>query len=235
MSYFDDEYGSYTLAVGETEARADYTIKLNSVTDLGRVADVTVTELNPTCTPWTCDPYKPGYEKDKCGNSRPNPACGTATHKECVNGSCVSVTGAGTDNCSGCSSTTETLKLSVDKIKFNTGDTITFTVSSTGMPDGTQVKLYERVPLGADFNVGSGIISGGSATITKTAGVDATLVYYVCNPGIFGCKTESNTVTIQIGGGSVDYWTYALILAVLVIIYLYSKELGLFQMIGQKR
>jgi len=104
-SYFNDTYGSFTLTVGETKTRtSDYTIRLNSVTELGRVVDITVTELNPTCTPWTCDPSNPGYEVDRCGNRRPNPLCGSATHKECVNNTCQVVAGAGTDNCSACQS-----------------------------------------------------------------------------------------------------------------------------------
>lgn len=157
---------------------------------------------------------------------------------ECQAGTCKQTT-AGTMTkmqCdASCSVINPTLSLSVDKNQFNTGDTITFKVASD-KPDGTIINLYESMPLG-DTKVGTGVLAGGKCTISKKAGVNGTIPYYVCTPGlVFACGDQSNIVTIVIGKQNATDWiTWAIILGILTVLFFYSKELGVFKAIKKRK
>jgi len=128
-----------------------------------------------------------------------------------------------------CTPPSESLSLTVDKASVTVGDKVNF-VASWNKPDGTIINLYQAVPLGADFLVGTGSLVGGYVTIPHIFAVAGTVVYYACSPGILGdCANESNRLTVAIASKTTTYIIYAagaLALAYIAGQYLSSQNRG---------
>lgn len=121
------------------------------------------------------------------------------------------------------------LALVVDKAIVTVGDTVKFK-ASFDRPDGTVINLYQAIPLGSDFLVGTGSLVGGYVTIPHTFALAGTAVYYACSPGLIDpCGYESNRITITIADKTTTYIIYAvgaLALAYIAGQYLSSRNRG---------
>jgi len=98
----------------------------------------------------------------------------------------------------------ESLQLVASKVLVKPGETIAFT-ATINKPNGTVINLFEDVPLGNDFLVGTGTLQNGKVIIQKTFTLPGTVAYYACTPGLIStCDQESNRITINISENSLQ-------------------------------
>lgn len=107
-----------------------------------------------------------------------------------------------------CTPPSESLSLTVDKAVVTVGDIVNFK-ASWDRADGTVINLYQALPLGSDFLVGTGSLVNGYVTIPHIFALAGTVVYYACSPGLLACSNESNRITVTIADKTTTYIIYA--------------------------
>jgi len=161
---------------------------------------------------------------------------------KCINGACTEVlAGSGgyvnDPTCAGACSATGTPGLYVDgkqgSVKVALAKPVALKVQGIGAGKSVRIDNISATP---DEIVAQGTTdSNGIFETTVIFSVNTAFqlrAYYNCVA--FVCANETNTVNVQAGEGETDWMMYAVIIGILVIVFFYSKELGVFQAIRKR-
>ncbi|HWQ95923.1 MAG TPA: hypothetical protein VN368_00985 [Candidatus Methylomirabilis sp.] len=158
---------------------------------------------------------------------------------ECLNGSCQQ-TGTGTQTKAECQTTCagDSPGLSVNGKRGSVGVPLNtpVTLAMTGIGANTSVMIV-NVSATPDETIAQGTTDANGNFVTSMIFSKYEVVqirgYSSCIS--FVCAKEWNTVTVTAGEDeSLDYWKWVIVLLILVVVFFYSKELGLFGLVRRK-